>query len=316
MMMKPTLLTTLAATTATATELLLPLYQYPADNGGAWQPIEDALTANPSLTAKIIINPNNGPGEGPSQGINDPQYEAGGKLLAAHANAQLLGYVHTSTDGGATRCTVPWADVEADIRTWATWVDAGVAMRGIFIDEAPNNSVNPECEAYMQNLTTLIRTDAELVEKFGPQPVVVFNPGGTGQLQPYYEMEPDYIVALETCFTVPEHAGGDYDQCPATGVYEIYDHDGPGSSIDNVLFPSVGEANAARTAVLVHGFHHFNGPTANLTATEAVLEELVGAVVQRGIGATFFNTRGYHAFEDEPATIGVVADVLNAANAA
>ncbi|KAH6850463.1 Spherulation-specific family 4-domain-containing protein [Chaetomium sp. MPI-CAGE-AT-0009] len=311
--MKPALLSALAAT-ASATELLLPLYQFPANNGGAWAPIEAALTANPSLTAKIIINPNNGPG-GPNQGIDDPQYEAGTKALAAHANAQLIGYVHTSTDLGATRCNVPWADITAAIRKWATWVDRGVAIRGIFIDEAPNNSAN-DCVAYMRNLTTLIRTDAELVARFGPRPVVVFNPGGTGALQPYYDMDPDLIVALETCFTVPEHAGEDYDQCPRAGGYERYDHDGVGSSIDNVLFPAVGKANAAHTAVLVHGFHHFNGPSANLSATAAVLQQLVGAVVRRGIGATFFNTRGYHAFEDGPATIGAVAGVLNAANAA
>ncbi|KAH6641309.1 Spherulation-specific family 4-domain-containing protein [Chaetomium tenue] len=311
--MKPTLLTTLAAT-ATATEILLPLYQYPANNGAIWDPIERALTAHPSLTAKIIINPNNGPG-GPNQGIDDPQYEAGTKALAAHANAQLLGYVHTSTDFGATRCNVPWADITADIRKWATWVDRGVAIKGVFIDEAPNGSGN-DCVAYMRNLTELIRTDVELVERFGPRPVVVYNPGGTGTLQPFYDLGPDLIVALETCFTVPELAGEDYDQCPKAGLYERYDHDGVGSSIDNVLLPSVGAANAANTAVLVHGFHDFNGPSANLSATAAVLEQLVGAVVQRGIGATFFNTRGYHAFEDGPATFESFAGVLNAANAA
>jgi hypothetical protein len=309
--MKPIILTTLAAT-ATATELLLPLYQFPANNGGAWSPIEQALTANPSLTAKIVINPNNGPG-GPGEGIDDPQYAAGTKALAAHANAQLIGYVHTSTDLGATRCNVPWADITAAVRTWSTWVDRGVAIRGIFVDEAPVNTAN-DCVAYMRNLTDFIRTDPGL--KFGARPVVVFNPGGTGQLQAYYDLQPDLIVALETCFTVPEKAGGDYDQCPKTGGYERYDHDGVGSSIDNVLFPSVGRANAARTAVLVHGFHDFNGPAANLSATAGVLDQLVRGVVQRGIGATFFNTAGYHTFTDGPASIGTVAGVLRAANGA
>lgn len=309
--MKPILLTTLAAA-ATATDLLLPLYQFPANNGGAWSPIEDALTANPSLTAKIIINPHNGPG-GPGEGIDDPQYAAGTKALAAHPNAQLIGYVHTSTDLGATRCNVPWADITAAVRQWSTWVDRGVVIRGIFVDEAPVGTAN-DCVAYMRNLTNFIRTDPGL--RFGARPVVVFNPGGTGQLQAYYDLQPDLIVALETCFTVPERAGGDYDQCPTSGGYERYDHDGVGSSIDNVLFPSVGRANAARTAVLVHGFHDFNGPAANLSATEGVLDQLVRGVVQRGIGATFFNTAGYHTFTDGPASIGTVAQVLRTANGA
>ncbi|KAG7289360.1 hypothetical protein NEMBOFW57_005727 [Staphylotrichum longicolle] len=289
--MKPILLTTLAAA-ATATDLLLPLYQFPANNGGVWSPIEDALTANPSLTAKIIINPHNGPG-GPGEGIDDPQYAAGTKALAAHPNAQLIGYVHTSTDLGATRCNVPWADITAAVRRWSTWVDRGVAIRGIFVDEAPVNTAN-DCVAYMRNLTDFIRTDPGL--RFGARPVVVFNPGGTGQLQAYYDLQPDLIVALETCFTVPERAGGDYDQCPTSGGYE--------------------RANAVRTAVLVHGFHDFNGPAANLSATEGVLDQLVKGVVQRGIGATFFNTAGYHTFTDGPASIGTVARVLRTANGA
>jgi hypothetical protein len=104
--MKTILLSALAAMAA-ATDLLLPLYQYPANNGGAWSPIEQALTANPSVTAKIVINPSNGPGYGPNQGINDTQYEAGTKALAPHPNAQLIGYVHTSNDSGLTRCNSP-----------------------------------------------------------------------------------------------------------------------------------------------------------------------------------------------------------------
>ncbi|KAK4100205.1 hypothetical protein N658DRAFT_538672 [Parathielavia hyrcaniae] len=169
--MKPTLLPFLAAT-AVATDLLLPLHQYPANNGAAWSPIEQAITANPALTFKIIINPHNGPG-GPGQGIDDPQYVAGTRALASHPNAQLL---------------------------------------------------------------------------------------------------------------------------------------------DRVVFPAVGRANAARTAVLVHGFHDFNGPAANLSATAEVLGLLARGVVQRGMGTAFFDTAGYHTFTDGPASIGAVAGPLRAAN--
>ncbi|AEO56670.1 hypothetical protein MYCTH_2301831 [Thermothelomyces thermophilus ATCC 42464] len=311
--MKLVLLCSLAAT-AMATDLLLPLYQYPASTGGAWDPIKAALAANPSVTATIIINPNNGPGDA-NQGIDDPQYVAGTKALAALPNVRLIGYVHTSTDWGATRCNVPWSSITADIRKWSTWVDRGVPIGGIFIDEAPADTSN-DCVNYMRNLTTFIRTDPAL--RFGgSNAFVVYNPGGTGPSLPaYYDLQPNLIVALETCFTVPERAGEDYDQCPRAGGYEPYDHAGPGRSIDDVLFPAAGAANAPRTAVLVHGFHDFNGAPANLSATPAVLDQLVAAVVQRRIGATFFNTAGYHTFEDGPASIGNFMGVLAAKNAA
>jgi hypothetical protein len=44
------------------------------------------------------------------------------------------------------------------------------------------------------------------------------------------------------------------------------------------------------------------------------LGELVKAVVQKGVGAAFFNTAGYHAFVDGPASIGAVAEALREAN--
>ncbi|KAL2162912.1 hypothetical protein VTH06DRAFT_6748 [Thermothelomyces fergusii] len=311
--MKLPLLSSLAATAA-ATDVLLPLYQYPASNGAVWDPIKTALAANPSVQATIIINPNNGPG-GAGQGIDDPQYVAGTQALAALPNVRLIGYVHTSTDWGATRCNVPLETIRADISKWSTWVDNGVPISGIFIDEAPADTAN-DCLNYMQNLTTFIRTDASL-HFGGSNAFVVYNPGGTGPaLGEYYDLQPDLIVAMETCFTAPAYAGGDYDQCPTSGGYVPYDKAGPGSSIDDILFPAVGAANASRTAVLVHGFHDTNGAPANLAASSTVLDQLVGAVVQRGIGATFFNTAGYHTFSDGPASFGAFVSVLASKNAA
>lgn len=318
--MKSFLLSALAAT-ATATDLLVPLYQYPLNNGAAWSPIEQALAANPSLTAKLVINPHDGPG-GPGEGLNDPQYVAGTKALGGHANAQLLGYVHTSTEGGTTRCNMPWANITRDIRTWSAWVDAGIPIQGIFVDEAPTATTN-DCVAYMTNLTALIRTDpglhfARARPASSPAPLVVFNPGGTGALQPYYALQPDLVLALETCFVALDRAGQGADGCfpDPRFPYERYDHDGVGSSVDGVLFPSVGRGNAARTAVLVHGFHDYNGPSANLSASVDTLGRLIRGVVQRGIGATLFNTAWYSSFTDGPASIGQVASLLSAANGA
>ncbi|KAL2152290.1 hypothetical protein VTH82DRAFT_5474 [Thermothelomyces myriococcoides] len=310
--MKPFLLSYLAAA-AKATDVLLPLYQYPGNNGGDWDPIKNALIENPSVQATIVINPYNGPG-GDGQGIEDPQYVAGTQALAALPNVRLIGYVHTSTDWGQTRCNVPLEDIKANISKWSTWNDGGVPIKGIFIDEAPVNLEN-NCLEYMSNLTTFIRDSA--LQLGGANAFVVFNPGGTGNLLPYYSLGPDLIIALETCFTTPETAGDSYDQCPSTGGYTPYDNAGPGSSIDNLVVPVVNEENLPHTAILVHGFHDTNGPPANLVATTSgVLEQLVTAVVQRGVGATFFNTAGYHSFSDGPASFGAFVSALAASNAA
>ncbi|KAK3376422.1 Spherulation-specific family 4-domain-containing protein [Lasiosphaeria ovina] len=306
--MKWLLTAALAASSAAATDLIVPLYQYPLDNGAVWQPIYDALTSNQNLIAKIIINPDSGPG-GPANGINDGWYKTGAQNLASHANAQLFGYVHTSTDGGQTRCSAPYETVVANITRWSDWVAAGVAIQGIFIDEAPASTAN-DCVAYMRNLTEFIRTDASL--RF-PGRLVIFNPGGTGDLQPFYDLKPTLILALETCF-IAASADPNYDGC--SGSYERYDHAGFGSSIDAVLLPSIGAANAPATAVVVHGFHGSNGDPANLVADADTLAGVIRAAVARKIGAVFFNTAWYQQFSDAPATIGAVASLLSAANAA
>jgi hypothetical protein len=96
---------------------------------------------------------------------------------------------------------------------------------------------------------------------------------------------------------------------------EAYDHEGYGSSIDNVPFPNIGQVNAPETAVLVHKFHDTNRPSANFQATEEVLRTMIQNVVQRRIGATFFNTAGYQLFSDGPASMQVVTRLLSKASA-
>ncbi|KAK3315437.1 Spherulation-specific family 4-domain-containing protein [Apodospora peruviana] len=311
--MKPLTITlALAVATASATDLFIPLYQYPLP--GAWTPINQTLTDNPTLTTKIVINPSNGP-----DGLPNSDYAPNTQMLGAHPNAQLLGYIHTAPTPTSPRCTRPYADLVADIRTWSQWVsDFQIPIRGIFIDEAPTNTAN-DCVAYMQNLTNFIRDDASLA--FPSPRLVVFNPGGIGNpsLQPYYDMNPDLIVALETCFTDYQFSRGDTpntgDQCdPTDRTRERYDHEGYGSSLDRIVFPNIGRQNAARTAILVHGVHDNNGPSANFQASEDVLRNMIQAVVRAGIGATFFNTLGYHNFDEAPGTIQVVARLLREAN--
>ncbi|KAK0750108.1 Spherulation-specific family 4-domain-containing protein [Schizothecium vesticola] len=298
----------LFAAVAAATDLLIPFYQYPADKGAAWNEVFWSLGNNTDLTHTLVISPNNGPGGA----APDDNYAAATETLAKFGNARMIGYVHTSLDDGATRCTRPWNEITNDVNTWFSWTSkAGVKVpiQGIFIDEAPSDSANLDCVTYMRNLTTLIRTaDA--------QRIVVFNPGtvGTG-LQPYYDLSPTFIVAFETCFMTPALARAEFDQCdPKWGAWTPYDSQGAGTSVDSVLAglgTTAGSAKAARTAILVHGFHDTNGPQ---QATEAVLGPMIKQVVDKGIGAAFFNTAGYHTFSTGPASIGAVAKQLSAAN--
>lgn len=149
----------------------------------------------------------------------------------------------------------------------------------------------------MQSLTDLIRTDSAILF---PQRQVLFNPGIIGTLQPYYDMSPNLICAMETCFVVDSLSGRSLEECFPGGIYDSRGY--YGSFIDAVLRDNVTEAKYPRTAVLVHGVHDTNVGLSNYQASEEVLRGMIRALVQRGIGATFFNGAGYTQF-----TYGIVA---------
>ncbi|MFD6553409.1 spherulation-specific family 4 protein, partial [Streptomyces sp. NPDC058398] len=65
--------------------LLIPLYVHPGHDPGAWQ----RLTETADRTYGVVINPADGPGEGP-----DPAFAAAADALCS-AGARLLGYVDT-----------------------------------------------------------------------------------------------------------------------------------------------------------------------------------------------------------------------------
>lgn len=275
----------------TATQLLLPLYNVPGTNGSAWSSVHNALAANPDVTATIVINVNNGPGD-PSSVTTD--WIAGGKALASLPNVNLIGYVHS------TLCNRPEAEVTADIASWATWpANYGVDISGIFIDETPNNG---SCVEYMRSLTSYARDTASL-------PVVVYNPGFPAtphSLDALYALGPDFISSLETCFANETNG---VDLCD--GKYTVYDEGGFGSTIDSTLRDWVGVGNYGRTAVLVHGFHGTNG------MFDATLDTLMGmlrAVVARGVGAVVVTTNHWITPDAEPASIGNMVAALATAN--
>jgi hypothetical protein len=290
----------LAGTTisiATATELFLPLYNDPGTSGSAWAPVQTALATHPDLQAKIVINANSGPGD-PFSTSDGANWIAGGQALGGLPNVALLGYVHT------TQATRNLSDVEQDVASWASWVsEQGIPISGIFLDEAPNTECD-SCVTYMRSVTTYIRETAGL-------PVVVYNagfPATVHALDAYYALGPDYIAALETCFT--ETTNGD-DLC--TGGYTVYDQGGYGTTIDSTLDAWVGTENYNKTTVLVHGFHGTNGL---YEADNATLSNEFLAIVERGIGAAVFTTNQWIAPDEEPADIGTVVSLLAAANVA
>jgi hypothetical protein len=281
---------------AAATQLLLPLYNEPGTGGSAWEPVRAALVAHPNVNAMVIINVNSGPGSpfGTDQGAD---WITAGQALGGLPNVSLLGYVPV---GLATR---PLKDAEKDVATWASWVSQqDVPIDGIFVDEAPA-SVNTTAVAYMKSLTTYIHKKG-----LG---IVVYNagfPATVNSLDKYFDLNPDYIVGLETCFATKSN--GD-DLCTPEGSYTVYDANGYGATIKDTLVQWVGTGHFGSTAVLVHGFHDTNGL---YQADNATLSQELKAVVQSGVGAVVFTTNHWLTPAQGPADIGTVVSLLDAAN--
>lgn len=121
----------LAATTASATRILLPLYVYPAPPG--WDPIFNAIATHPSVDFQIVLNPSTGPG-GSTPGYNIHWINAVSKLHT-YDNVDTLGYVSA---GYGDR---DLEDITTDIDNWDLWnhyTAADITIDGIFFDETPN----------------------------------------------------------------------------------------------------------------------------------------------------------------------------------
>lgn len=90
--------------------ILLPLYIYPGI--GVWEPLFNALEANPGLDFWVIVNPFNGPGQGT---LPDANYLDMLSRLTGVPNVKVIGYV---------RCDYarrPVEDIVADIEKYAAW---------------------------------------------------------------------------------------------------------------------------------------------------------------------------------------------------
>jgi hypothetical protein len=284
----------LLAASAAATELLLPLYNHPGPDGAAWSSVQAALSSTPDLSATVIINVDSGPGD-PFVTGEGRDWRRAGRALGDLPNTSLVGYVRCS------RCQRPLDEVKRDVDSWASWrEDQGVDVRGIFIDEAPNDG---SCVSYLSELTRYIRRTADHFE------AVVFNPGFPSTpmaLEPYYALHPTHITALETCFATTSNG---QDLCH--GTYTVYDQGGYGTTIDDNLIEWVGKDNYESTAILIHGFHSSNG---QFEANNETLLSALEAVTSRGIGAVAITTNHWVTPDAAPADIGTLVATLNAAN--
>ena len=283
----------LLAGTASATRLLLPLYNDPGTDGQSWSSVQSALSEKSDVEGTIVINVDNGPGDPFSSPAGD-NWKAGAGGLGELPNVSLIGYVHV------TRCNRPLEEVKEDVTEWASWnTEQGINIDGIFVDEAPNES---GCEEYLEELTSHIRYTAGLS-------TVVYNagfPATPHALDAYYDLEPTFISALETCFATESNGE---DLCD--GTYTVYDAEGYGTTIDSTLREWVGVENYDRTAILVHGFHSTNGL---LEANDETLLGLLEAVAGRKVGAAVFTTNHWVTPDEATADIGTMVELLGEAN--
>ncbi|MER5396065.1 spherulation-specific family 4 protein [Streptomyces sp. NPDC002599] len=116
--------------------LLIPLYVHPGADPDAWR----RLTETADRTYGVVINPADGPGEGP-----DPAFAAAADALCS-AGARLLGYVDT---GYGTRDPDLIADEVQRHRDW-------YGTQGCFLDRvAPTPKALPGCERLVRSLRGL-----------------------------------------------------------------------------------------------------------------------------------------------------------------
>ena len=150
------------------TAVLVPLYVYPSTN--AWQPLYDAIRANPSQKFNVIVNPDSGPG---ADRYPDANYIAGLQRLKSFPSVKTIGYVHMNYGSRNIK------DVEKDINKYAGWASYSktnpITVDGIFIDEAPseygtrNRNLN-----YIKTLSSRIY---KAFDKPNKKAIVVMNPG-------------------------------------------------------------------------------------------------------------------------------------------
>jgi hypothetical protein len=107
---------------ATAMQILIPAYFYPAETGSSPNPWQVLATSATAVGITAILNPASGPGT-----IRDDSYAAAVAILRGNGG-KVIGYV--STGYGHRDASA----VEAEIARYRSWYD----IDGIFLDEMSN----------------------------------------------------------------------------------------------------------------------------------------------------------------------------------
>ncbi|KAK1833936.1 Spherulation-specific family 4 [Podospora conica] len=149
--------------------LVMPLYIYPLTST-TWQPLYDAIAANPSLDFLIIVNPNSGPGTEPLPGGD---YIREVPRLNAFPNVRTVGYI------AVDYCRKPLDKVCDEISTYANWSRQygdqieGLYVEGIFVDETHNHFDDARMR-YLERLKCFVKDE---VEGLRGDRLVIHNPG-------------------------------------------------------------------------------------------------------------------------------------------
>ncbi|KAH7400446.1 spherulin 4-like cell surface protein [Cadophora sp. MPI-SDFR-AT-0126] len=168
--------------------ILLPLYIYPETNS-SWMPLFRAIESRPQLKFIVVVNPSSGPG---STTFPDVQYSSEIEKLNSYQNVQTIGYVRT--DYANRNITT----VLFEISTYAGWASnsSGLAMHGIFFDEAPHQFV-PEAVEYMHTVGQAVK-DANGLQG---DKIVVRNPGVVPDTR-FNDTNTDITVVFEQSYSV------------------------------------------------------------------------------------------------------------------
>ncbi|KAF2718212.1 putative cell surface spherulin 4-like protein [Polychaeton citri CBS 116435] len=202
---------------ASATDILLPLYLYPGNDAADWQPVYNALSSYLTVSFKIVIDPDSGPG--------GPTYPD--TKLNSYKNALVLGYVHTSY------VAQPLSAVQANITKYANWTtyakttgNKNITIGGIFFNEALSKNTGGNVQ-YMSDAADWAQ--AKLKSATNPSPEIVFNPGVLTDAA-YFD-NADLIIQFENAYSAYT-SPGTINTFPAGKVEQsvVIAHDAPSTA--------------------------------------------------------------------------------------
>ena len=172
---------------ASALNILLPLYLYPGEGASDWSTVFSTISSHPNVQFEVVVNPNSGPGT--NSYPTDANIIAGISKLNGYSNVHTVGYVLT---GHGSR-SIETVNAEIDVyASWAGYKGADIHIGGIYFDEV---SVDPNDIPHYQSLSEHATTAI-------PSGRVTFNPGTRA---------PEQLFAYCNTMVEFEHPLADYE---------------------------------------------------------------------------------------------------------